>query len=112
MVGRLGLLGSIVSYARLAVRLLREPRVSLLAKALPIGAGLYLVSPLDILPDVLPLLGQIDDLVVILIALQVFVHLCPAPVVTFHRHAIAEGRRFSPMPGTRDVIDAEWRREE
>ena len=112
MFGRLGLLRSLVSHLRLVLRLIREPRVPLLTKALLFAAGLYLISPLDFMPDVLPLLGQVDDLVIVLVALQLFVHVCPAPAVTFHRDAIAQGRRFSSMPGSHDVIDAEWRRED
>ena len=108
----IGLIASLVSQVRLAVRLLREPRVSTFAKAVPFLAALYLVSPLDIIPDVLPILGQIDDLVIAFIALQAFVRLCPQPAVAFHRTAIAEGRRYAPMSSTDCFIDAEWRREE
>jgi uncharacterized membrane protein YkvA (DUF1232 family) len=105
------LLRMLFSHARLASRLLREPRVPLLAKAVPLLAALYLVSPLDLIPDVFPLLGQVDDLTIILVALAVFLRLCPAAPVAFHRTGIAEGRRYAPMSPTDDVIDAEWRRE-
>ena len=40
---RLGLLRMLLSHVRLAGRLLREPRVPLLTKAVPLLAGLYLV---------------------------------------------------------------------
>ena len=109
---KFGLLRTLVSRARLAVRLLREPRVPLFPKALPLAAVLYVISPLDVIPDLLPLLGQIDDLAIILIALEVFVRLCPVPAVVFHRGAIAQGRRYAPMSTGDDFIDAEWRREE
>ena len=106
-----GLVRSFLSYGRLALRLLREPNVPIWTKALPIAAAVYLVSPLDVIPDVLPLVGQIDDAAIALIALRLFVYLCPLPAVTFHRDAIAQGRPFSPMPLDGKVIDAEWRRE-
>ena len=108
---RLGLLRMLLSHVRLAGRLLREPRVSLLTKAVPLLAALYLISPLDIIPDLVPLLGQVDDLTVILLALTAFLRLCPAAAVASHRAAIAEGRPYAPMSPTDDVIDAEWRRE-
>ena len=108
---RPALLRLLVSQARLAGRLLREPCVPLGAKAVPLLAGLYLLAPLDFIPDVLPLLGQIDDLTLILIALSAFLRLCPAAPVAFHRAAIAEGRPYAPMSSADDVIDAEWRRE-
>lgn len=107
---RPALLRMLVSQARLAGRLLREPCVPLGAKAVPLLAVLYLLSPLDLVPDLLPLLGQIDDLTLILIALGAFLRLCPAAPVAFHRAAIAEGRPYAPMSSVGDVIDAEWRR--
>ena len=108
---RPGLLWMLLSHVRLASRLLREPRVPLLTKGVPLLAALYLVSPLDLVPDLLPLLGQVDDLSVILVALGGFLRFCPERAVAFHRAAIAEGRRYMPMAPTDDVIDAEWRRD-
>lgn len=99
------------SQVRLASRLLREPRVPLLMKAVPLVAALYLVSPLDLVPDFIPLLGQADDLSVIVVALAGFLRLCPAAIVAFHHAAIAEGRPYAPMSPTDVVIDAEWRRD-
>ena len=106
------LLGGLVSQARLAVRLLREPVVPLLTKALPVLGAVYVVSPLDFLPDVLPILGEVDDLAVMMIAVSVFLHMCPTGAVRFHRTAITQGHKYSPMPSTGEVIDAEFRREE
>jgi uncharacterized membrane protein YkvA (DUF1232 family) len=101
----------LLTQVRLALRLLREPRVPLPAKAVPLVTAIYVVSPLDVIPDVFPLLGQIDDLTLTLLALAVFLKLCPAGPVAFHRGAIAEGRPYAPMSSADDVIEAEWRRE-
>jgi len=106
-----GFLRTLVSHARLAVRLVREPHVPLLAKALPLGAVAYVISPLDLIPDVIPFLGELDDLSLLVLAIVIFFRLCPASAVAFHRAAIAQGRRYSPMPPAADFIDAEWRRE-
>jgi uncharacterized membrane protein YkvA (DUF1232 family) len=106
------LLRTLVSHLRLTERLLREPGVPLLTKAFPIGAALYVISPLDFVPDFLPVLGQLDDLGVILIVLQAFMKLCPARAVDFHRAALARNRKYSPMPSAGEIIDAEFRREE
>lgn len=107
---RFGLLRVLFSEARLALRLLREPSVPLLVKMLPALAGLYLFAPLDVVPDVLPLLGQFDDLGVLLAVLSFFRGRCPEATVAFHRAAIVQGRPYTPMPPEGDVIDAEWRR--
>jgi uncharacterized membrane protein YkvA (DUF1232 family) len=106
------LVRTLVSHVRLTVRLLREPGVPLLTKACPVLAALYLISPLDFIPDFLPVLGQLDDLGVILIALEAFLKLSPAGAVDFHRAALAEGRRYGPMPSNGEIIDAEFRHEE
>lgn len=118
MLGRLkswlswpGLLRTLFSHGRLAVRLVREPRVPAITKAVPLLAVLYVLSPFDFVPDVIPVLGQLDDLGIVLIALEAFAALAPVEPVTFHRAAIAQRRRYSPMPGADDFIDAEWRRE-
>jgi uncharacterized membrane protein YkvA (DUF1232 family) len=108
---RPGLLLTLLARLRLALRLLREPRVPGAIKTVPFLAGLYLIWPLDIAPDFFPVLGQIDDVGLVLLALEGFLRLCPPAAVDFHRAAIAAGRRFARMPATDDVIDAEWRRE-
>jgi len=106
---RPGVLRTLISHARLASRLIREPRVPVLTKALPFLAVLYVVSPLDFIPDILPFVGEIDDLTVVLFVVALFLKLCPAGAVAFHREAIGEGRPFSPMSPMDDVIEAEWR---
>ena len=111
------LLRALVLHARLAVRLVREPAVSWLERAIPILALGYLVSPIDFVPDVLPLLGEIDDLGILFLAVQAFIRMCPAPIVEYHRAAIASRRPYAPMPSPRrstppapgPVIDAEFR---
>jgi len=108
---RPAVLRTLFSHVRLAVRLMREPAVPLAAKAVPVLAALYVISPLDFVPDVVPLLGQLDDLGIILIALEAFLRLCPSAALMFHRGAIAQSRGFSPMSPTGDFIDTEWRHE-
>lgn len=115
---------TLLGHARLSLRLLREPAVPLLLKVLPLAAAGYLLSPLDGVPDFIPVLGQLDDIGVVLVALESFLKLCPERVVAHHRAAMAGGRPFSPAPPAADgqpagagssgatVIDAEFRRED
>jgi uncharacterized membrane protein YkvA (DUF1232 family) len=105
-------LRALVSHLGLTARLLREPLVPRLTKVLPFLAVLYVILPLDFVPDFLPVLGQLDDLGVILLAVEGFLRLCPTEAVEFHRAAIAQGRKYDPMPPTGQVIDVEFRREE
>ena len=90
--------GSLLREARLAMRLLGDPRVPLIAKAAGGAALLYVLFPLDVLPDFIPLAGQIDDLAVILFGIEALIRLTPPHLVDEHRAALARkvstGRRF------------------
>lgn len=50
-------------------RLLRDPRVPTTEKALFLGAIVYVISPLDFIPDVLPFIGQVDDIYIVALTL-------------------------------------------
>lgn len=77
------------SFARLYWRLFRDRRVSVLPKALLVLIGLYVFSPIDIVPDFVPVIGALDDLTLGLAGLWLFVQLCPPPVVREHVVRIA-----------------------
>lgn len=105
-----GVFRTLLTDARVAVRLLREPSVPALVKAIPAVAALYLIWPLDVVPDLLPFLGQLDDFGVVLAAVRTFIGICPLEPVSFHRSAIVAGRRYTPMPRSRNgFIDTEFR---
>jgi uncharacterized membrane protein YkvA (DUF1232 family) len=74
----------IPSFARLYWRLFRDPRVTFLPKALLVLIAIYLFSPLDVLPDLVPVIGAMDDVAVGLAGLWLFIRLCPPPVVREH----------------------------
>ena len=105
------LLRTLLTQARLAWRLLRDPAVPVVTKLVLAGAAFYLIWPIDFLPDLFPILGQLDDLGVVLAALELFLHLCPDAPSAFHRAALAAGRRYSPMPAQSGFVDAEFRRD-
>lgn len=111
---RPAILRALVSRLRLAWRLLREPAVPGLVKALTLLPLAYVLFPLDFLPDIIPVLGQLDDIGVALAAVEAFIGLCPAPAVDHHRAGIESGRPFSvfrrPPPPGGEVIDAEFKR--
>ena len=56
---------------------------------IPGVVGVYLLSPIDFMPDVLPLLGQIDDIAVLFGGVMLFIQMCPPDVVDEHRAALA-----------------------
>jgi uncharacterized membrane protein YkvA (DUF1232 family) len=51
-------------------RLLADPRVPRRRKALLLGVVGYLAMPLDLIPDFIPVLGQLDDALVVVLALR------------------------------------------
>lgn len=76
------LLWHLPNFAKLYWRLFRDPRVSLRAKAVLVAAVCYVISPVDLVPDLLlPLLGRLDDLAVLFFAARWFLALCPPDVV-------------------------------
>ena len=54
---------------RLLGRLLKDARVPTAEKALFIAAIVYVVSPIDLIPDVFPFIGQVDDIYVVALSL-------------------------------------------
>lgn len=72
------------AYSRLAASLVREPALGPGHKALLIGGVAYLLSPLDLIPGFMPVLGQLDDLAVALWALQRALRAAPAGVADRH----------------------------
>jgi uncharacterized membrane protein YkvA (DUF1232 family) len=81
------------SLVRLHWRLLRDARVSIWPKALLAAALAYVALPFDFIPDALPFLGQVDDLVIVIVAARWFLQLCPPDVVREHAQAIDRHRR-------------------
>lgn len=79
-----------------------DPNVPWSAKLIPVAAALYIVLPVDLLPDPVLGLGQIDDLIVLLMALKVFVDQAMAA-----RNAAAERVRHdsATVEGSYRIID-------
>ncbi|MBI4233146.1 MAG: DUF1232 domain-containing protein [Chloroflexi bacterium] len=65
-------------------RLFRDRRVPLVAKLILPAIALYLMMPVDIIPDFIPVLGYLDDLLVVVLGLGLFLRLCPPGIVLEH----------------------------
>jgi uncharacterized membrane protein YkvA (DUF1232 family) len=66
---------------RLAWRLARHPRVSRRARLVLAALLLYLALPLDIVPDPIPVLGQLDDVLIAGLAVWWLIRACPPALV-------------------------------
>jgi uncharacterized membrane protein YkvA (DUF1232 family) len=85
------------SFAKLFFALLVDPRVSLWAKGLLIGATVYAVTPMDFIPDIVPVLGEMDDLAIFLTGCRMFIQMCPAHVVDEHVARIDVSGKWNPF---------------
>src|SRR5262250_3431847 len=72
----------------------RDPRVPWYAKALAIAVAGYALSPIDLIPDFVPVLGYLDDLVIVPLGILIVVKLIPVEVIAEYRAsaAAAQGR--------------------
>jgi len=68
-------------YARLLWALASDPRVPTARKALLGLAGAYIVSPFDLVPERIPFVGALDDVAVMVLAIDVFLEGLPETLV-------------------------------
>ena len=66
----MGTMKELPNFLRLLAGLVADMRVSLTDKLLVAGAFAYIVLPLDFIPDFIPFLGEVDDIFLLVIALQ------------------------------------------
>ena len=87
-----GLIRRLPTYIRLVWALLRDSRVPGQQKLILAGIGAYIVLPLDLIPDFVPVLGQLDDLAVVLLGLDLFIRSAPQEIVDEHLAKIAQDK--------------------
>lgn len=68
----------------------RDPRTPWYAKVLAVCIVGYALSPIDLIPDFIPLLGYLDDLIIVPLGIAVAVKLIPAEVLSECREKAAE----------------------
>jgi len=64
---------------------IRDPRVPWYAKAVGACVVAYALSPIDLIPDFVPVLGYLDDLVLVPLGLLLVLRLIPADILAEHR---------------------------
>jgi uncharacterized membrane protein YkvA (DUF1232 family) len=75
------LAGFLPACVTLVRRLRADPRVPWQAKAAVVVAGLWVLSPIDLLPEFLPVIGPLDDVVVVALALRFAAQRVPREVL-------------------------------
>ncbi len=104
---RSGALGNIVRTIRLAWRLLQDPRVPVFPKLIIPAAIIYVLSPIDLLPDFILGLGQLDDIAVLFFSVTFFIEMCPPAIVEEHRRALAISRARGDVQ--ENVVEGSYR---
>ena len=65
-----------------------DSRVPLPTKAIVVAALLYAISPFDFIPDYIPVLGMLDDLIFVPLAIRLALRLIPKPIVEEYRESM------------------------
>ena len=102
-----GALAQFVRTLRLVWRLLNDARVSGFPKLIIPAAMLYVLSPVDLVPDMILGLGQLDDLGIVALAIALFIEVCPRAIVEEHRRALTAEN--APPDSNENVIEGSAR---
>ena len=81
----------------------RDPRVPWFAKVLAGAVAAYALSPIDLIPDFIPVLGLLDDALIVPAGLWLFVRLLPPGLMDEHRRTAAAAAEL-PRSATGAVI--------
>jgi len=79
----------------------RDPRVPWYAKVLALCVAGYALSPIDLIPDFVPVLGYLDDVIIVPLGILAVVKLIPPEVMAEHR-ALAAAAQDRPVRGRGD----------
>lgn len=74
----------------------RDPRVPWYAKALALGVAAYAASPIDLIPDFIPVVGYLDDLIIVPLGIALVIRIIPPGIMAEHR-ALADAALDRPV---------------
>jgi uncharacterized membrane protein YkvA (DUF1232 family) len=83
----------------------RDPRVPWYAKALAVVVVGYALSPIDLIPDFIPVLGCLDDLILLPLGIVIVIRLIPPALMAEHRE-LAAAAQEQPVSRTAAVVIA------
>ncbi|VVE36964.1 membrane protein [Pandoraea eparura] len=86
----------------------RDLRTPWFAKALALVVAAYAVSPIDLIPDFVPVLGYLDDLVIVPLGILLVVRIIPPDVMEEHREAAAKSTEWPASRLAAGVVVAMW----
>lgn len=99
----MGVLAKLYDRLRLVIKLVQDPQVPGLLKLIPFLPLLYVIFPMDFIPDLIPGLGQMDDIGAIILGLEMFIRMVPQHLVSKY-----DGNA-STQTNANNVVDGEYR---
>jgi uncharacterized membrane protein YkvA (DUF1232 family) len=90
-------LRDVIQQIKLLYYLMTDRRVHPVAKLIPVAAVVVIFSPLNIIPDFIPVVGQLDDAAILMLGMRLFFEVVPPALVREHLQRL-----------TRPVTDEEW----
>jgi uncharacterized membrane protein YkvA (DUF1232 family) len=85
-----------------------DPRVPWPAKALAVCIAAYALSPIDLIPDFIPVLGYLDDAILLPLGILLVVRMIPADIMAEHRATAAMAAERPASTGGAIFIAAIW----
>lgn len=83
----------------------RDPRVPWYAKALAVAVAGYALSPIDLIPDFIPIIGYLDELIILPLGIWLVVSLIPDEIMVEYRVKANEaGQRPTSRAGMAAII--------
>jgi len=86
----------------------RDPRVPWYAKALAALVAGYALSPIDLIPDFIPVLGYLDDVILVPLGIAVVIKLIPPEVMAEHREIAAAAQERPISRGAAIAVIGAW----
>ncbi|KAA2235293.1 YkvA family protein [Salinarimonas soli] len=86
----------------------RDPRTPWAARVLGLAVVAYALSPIDLIPDVIPVLGLLDDVILVPLGLLLVIRLIPPHVLAEHRANAARDERLPRSRAAALAIVAVW----
>ncbi|MCO5163856.1 MAG: YkvA family protein [Mesorhizobium sp.] len=74
----------------------RDPRVPWLAKFISLAVAAYALSPIDLIPDFIPIIGYLDDLIIVPLGIALALRMIPPEVLADLRRQATQ--RISGQP--------------
>jgi uncharacterized membrane protein YkvA (DUF1232 family) len=82
----------------------RDPRVSWYAKTVAAAVAAYALSPVDLIPDFVPVIGYLDDLLILPVGILLAVKLIPDPIMAELRDKAVEQRKPTSRAGLAFIV--------